>query len=252
MPTYDSEHYLAVAAGYFNTGEFVRCAEVCQRGIAEHPGVVRIWDQLGMMAWALEDWSTVVDAMTTVSLLASPRPLARLVLADAYLALGQPDVAVSVLSTLVEADECDLDLLGATAGRLFRAGAYRTAVQLWRRLLRQRPQWAEAHYQLAACLWALDAEPEDLLDPLHEAALLAPEEPRYALALAHVWRDIGSPCDAAEVLATVDPTRIDCPACRLRAAGMFRDVGDIQTATTWEATVSPVVIPNSATLVWEN
>jgi tetratricopeptide (TPR) repeat protein len=133
--------------------------------------------------------------------------------------------------------------LANAAGRLFRAGEYRRAERAWRRVLRRRPRWADAHYQLAACLRAQDADPEVLFLPLHEAAMLDPAEPKYALALANVWLDAGSPCDAAEVLATIDPARVSCPCCCRRAAAVFRDLGDEASATAWETGTATESIP---------
>jgi tetratricopeptide (TPR) repeat protein len=235
MPPFDADHYLAVAASYFDTGAFARCVEACRRGVAEHPADARLWDRLGIAAWALDDWPAVAEALEAAGRLTPRRPLARLALADAYLGLGRRADAVRELVALTEPRACDTEMLANAAGRLFRAGEYRRAERAWRRVLRRRPRWAEAHYQLAACLWALEADPEVLFLPLHEAVMLAPDEPKYALALANVWLEAGSPCDAAEVLATVDPDKVDCSCCRVRAVAVLRDVGDLVTAALWEA-----------------
>jgi Flp pilus assembly protein TadD len=239
-PTFAADHYLAVAVSYFDTGAFARCAEACRRGVREHPTDARLWDRLGVAAWALDDWPTVAEALPAADRLTPLRPLARLALADAYLALGRPLEAARVLDPLIEPGACDAEMLANAAGRLFRAGEYRRAERAWRRVLRRRPRWAEAHYHLAACLWAQDADPEVLFLPLHEAATLDPAEPKYAFALANTWLDAGSPCDAAEVLATIDPCRVSCPCCRLRAAAVFRDLGDELSAAAWEAVSEPV------------
>jgi Flp pilus assembly protein TadD len=153
MPTFDADHYLAVAASYFDNGAFARCVEACRRGVAEHPADARLWDRLGVAAWALDDWPAVAGALEAAGRLTPLRPLARLALADAYLALDRRADAVRELTALAEPGACDAEMLANAAGRLFRAGEYRRAERAWRRVLRRRPRWAEAHYHLAACLW---------------------------------------------------------------------------------------------------
>lgn len=233
--TFPADHYLAVANGYFEAGAYPRAAEVCERGVSEHPTSPCLWDRLGMARWAVGEWRAAAIALRIAGQLAPLRPLARLALADAELGRGRTRAAVRQLTVLATARGMTADLLSAVARRLFEAGAYRRAERAWRRVIRRRPRWAAAHFQLATCLGARNAAPEELFEPLNEATLLAPDEPRYALALANAWVAAGSPCDAAEVLATINPCRVDCPACRRRAVGVFRDVGDEASAATWEA-----------------
>lgn len=235
-PAFPADHYLVVANGYFEAGVYARAAEVCERGVREHPTDPCLWDRLGMARWAVGEWAAAATALRTAEQFAPLRPLARLALADAERGRGRTRAAVRQLTVLATARGMTADLLSAVARRLFEVGTYRRAERVWRRVIRRRPRWADAHYQLASCLSAQRVAPEELFEPLNEAAQLAPDEPKYALALANAWVAAGSPCDAAEVLTTVNPRRVHCPDCRRRAADVFRDVGDDASAAAWEAT----------------
>lgn len=225
IPALDAGQYLAVADAHANAAAWTHAAEVSLRAVTDHPTDARLWAVLGTAAWALDDWPTARHALETADLYGPLRPLARLALADAYLALGRPEEAVPVLTFLTEPGRCGTDLLPYVAGRLFRAGVYETAANVCRRVIRTRPRWAEGYYQYAACLWALDAGGEDLFVPLYEAVVLAPGEPKYALALADVWVGAGCPAEAAAVLASVDPGHVAWPGSLLRMAAVFQSAG---------------------------
>ncbi|OWK45060.1 tetratricopeptide repeat protein [Fimbriiglobus ruber] len=238
---YAAEHYLTVADSYADAGAFDRAVAVARRGVGDHPDDGRLWERLGVAAWACGDFPTAVHALETAEFLVPLRPLARLALTDAYLARGEVRSARRVLRTLDGAPDVGGDLIPHVAGRLFRAGAHTQAARIWRGLLRQNPGYAEGHYRYALCLWALNAEPEDLFIPLHEAVRLAPDVPTYALTLANVWVGVGSPRDAARILAGVDPVAVVCTGCLTRMTTVFRNAGDFDRAVACEARLTVLI-----------
>lgn len=235
--TFEADHYLSVAEQYFAQGQYDRALAVCQQSVQIHKRDPRLWDRLIISAWVLDHWTVVIRGVRRASRLCPQRPLVRLALADAYLALGRKPKGLQVLISLTRLRMCGWDLLPTVADRLFRSGEYRRSLRIWRRLARHRSDNPEFHYQIAVCMWALDATPEELFLPLHEAVLLAPGHPKYAMALAKVWLDAGSPCDAAEVMAQVDPTHVTCNNCKWRTASLFRDLGEPAIAAKWDETV---------------
>lgn len=232
---FDIGHYVSVAAGYLKTGNPEKAAEVAVRGLTEYPEQVDLLLLLGKSRYFTGAWAPGLEALEQAAAIAPLSAVARLALAECYLGLGQLEPAQCELKFLCERGKSTAELWPGLADALYRSGLHRRAAKVWNRLRKGDPTNADAHYRYALCLHELGADPEDLFEPLHEAAMLRPDVPGYRVRLAEAWAQLEEFSEAVEELAELDLEAIECECCLQRGARLYLAAGLEDQAALWLA-----------------
>jgi tetratricopeptide (TPR) repeat protein len=207
-------------------GRLAEPIEVARQGTIEFPSEGTIWQSLGLVAHASGDFSAAREALESASSLIPLSNSAQMALADVYIHHGQRSLAQVILRHLTKTIAVDA-VHWPILGTLWReAGFPRAAMRVWRKLSVNQPTLAEAHYQMALCLREMGADEEELLEPLTEASLLAPESLIYRLALAEVWIHLEEFEQASAVVQDVDIHGVSCIGCLRRIAQVFEMSGE--------------------------
>jgi tetratricopeptide (TPR) repeat protein len=222
--------YCTLARTLGRQGRLTDALGVARAGADAFPDDGGVWQTLGLVAHAADDFHAARYALEAASVLIPLAVPAQLALADTYTKFGQRGVARTILRHTAKEVRDHEALWPAVATLLRRAGAPKAALRLWRRMAVRHPGLADAHYQIAHCLKALGAGPAGLLEPLTEACLLAPGAVPYHLALAEAWVALREFAQAARVLAEVDVSAVACTGCLMRMAAVFQTAGETDRA----------------------
>lgn len=212
---------LPLAAASFDRGEYrAALAHLDRVSPAEaSPGFVLLCR--GLTHWAAEDFARGAADLEQAELqVPLPQP-AYCVLAECHLRLGRRHPARAVLVNMVPNETLPDEVLGPLARGLFFAAEYERSMFVCRLAARRYPEADEPLWWLAQNLAALDRPPFRRLSILLKARRLAPEDGRYAKALAFLYADLGDFKLARQYALTIPPEWLECVACRARVRSIF-------------------------------
>lgn len=194
----------------FDEGEFRGVLEFAREGLLHeeyHPGLLQM---KGLAAYSLGELPEALEGFEAASMVAPLCPAARLALADVYLHFDKPQSAVACLRFLTEVGRCPTPLLPDLAKILGKAGLYRSALRICRRIIRLRGWFHPAHFGAAYYLAKLKGSPSKIIQHLRAAQVQAPQAIPYRVTLAGALSGVGEHIEACELIRMLPTSAIRC------------------------------------------
>jgi tetratricopeptide (TPR) repeat protein len=206
--------FILEAARLFREGDVPAVIDQLLAGRRVHPESPAILEHLGLCYRAIEEWALcrrALDAARKRKAFSVEGDIAR---GEALHKLGRETWAVELLESLLNRPGLTRFQLADLARTLGSVGRDSAALAACRRIIRLRPDDADAHHGAAVYLHRLGRDPAAALRYARKAVELAPDRPAFLGFLATLLDRHGRPAEAREVLSRIPEHRLLCPTLR--------------------------------------
>ena len=214
------------AVSLFNDNRLDDAVDLVTAELDQRPDDGRLWELLGTLAYAKEDFELALTAIERASLLIPLSPRAQLVLAKCYDRGGFRESAAAIYCHLATLPDLAVDLLATLAAGLGRCGECELALQVCRRAAESFPDRADPHLGIVHYMRRLRRPVKQILPSMFRAHHLEPDNVEYRVRLAWMLHESGCSAAGAYLLEGVDCEEFSCIRCLTLMQTIFDSVGD--------------------------
>lgn len=214
------------AARLFTENRLDDAVDMVTGELDQRPDDGRLWELLGTLAYAKENFELAVTAIERASLMIPLAPRAQLVLGKCYDRAGFRESATAIYCHLATLPDLAGDLLAALAAGLGRCGECELALQVCRRAAASFPGRADPHLGIVHYMRRLRRPVKQILPSMFRAHHLEPENVEYRVRLAWMLHESGCSAAGAYLLEGVDCEEFSCIRCLTLMQTIFDSVGD--------------------------
>lgn len=158
--------------------------------IEQDPTLLNAWESLGWAYWRVGRKQEMINLWKRLEALTPSSPFSHNLLAKAYIAQGQMDLAAEHLKKSLELDPTQYEMRYAYARVMLWRGRAEEAIPMFRQLLKEDPDRMDVRLHLARALDA-DRQYEESLELWAQARAIAPDNPEYLVREAYALLRVG-------------------------------------------------------------
>lgn len=207
------------------SGQTLRAIDVLRERVNESPDEGRVWELLGMLAYAVNNFKLATESLEHASALLPLSPRAQVVLAKCYDESGHRSAARTIYTHVASLDNLADDLYEPLSAGLGRHGEYQQALTVCRLAARRMPDNPEPLKGIVHYMRRLRMPVERILPTLFRAHHLAPEDQDCRITLAWLLHETGQSDEGVYLLEQVECEEFTCIRCLTLMQHIFEAVG---------------------------
>lgn len=214
------------AIEYYEAGELDKAICEAESQLSKDGDDGRLWELLGMLAYAKRDFSLAQSAIEQATVLIPLSARGQLVLGKCYDRSRYRETAAAIYRHVARQSQLASDLLEPLASGLGHCGEFKLALNVCQQAARRTPKSAVPLVGIAYYMRRLGRPIESILPTLARAHRLEPENVEYRISLAWMLHELGRSDDGASLLEQLTIEDFSCIRCLTRMQHIFDSAGD--------------------------